>query len=657
MWVHKLQILNLIIVSLFTSCVNYNNDQQLYDALALAGSNRSQLEDVLNYFEDDSLGLEAAKYLIRNMPGHYSYADTIAMDAFYCRLDSLVAELKGKDSKVIQDSINNFCEVNRINAFPIIQDVKIIKSDFLIDNIEVALSQWKRLPWCDRLDFEQFCEYVLPYKSSELQELKPWRRNYEYLYKDSLERMLSCSLFRISSFQAAEIVNNALKLKFSYDPESYDIPPLFYRSFSRLAIPFGTCEDLCNAGLNIFRAAGVPCAIDYTPLWGYGNRGHTWGVVRAPNGKDQPFVPVHMSPYVVHKINETVSKVYRRTFARNPELVKLNDDCNFVPDPFRNIFQKDVTSMYADVRDLFLNVKNATQKYVYLCTTSGDKWKPVAYSKISSGYAEFKNIGKGCIYLLCEYNKEGEMIVLDSPFKIERNGGYSPINPDLAKKRHVRLFRKGPLLEYAWRMAILMENGLFEASDDPDFTKPIDVGRVMSSADQAGEISVQHNIGAHRYWRYVKKADTAICSVGELRFISDDVDITDKGIVIGNFNKKSVNPFYNGSRAFDGDVLTPVTFSNHEEAWVGLDFVDKIRIDKIRFTPRSDGDMIEPGDVYELMYWNNNRWNSLGRDVASNVYLDYYNIPSNAIYILHDRTKGSSERIFLINSDGQQEWW
>lgn len=649
--------LSIILLFMIACSDGHMVDRKLEDALALAGSNRPQLEATLDYFAEDSLGLEAAKFLIRNMPGHYSYKDTIAVGLFYDRLDTLVASLKGCDSKIIQDSVKSFCERERLRYFPVIQDVRIIRADFLIDNIVKALKQWREKPWCDRLDFEQFCEYLLPYKTAELQELKPWRDRYGNFYDDALERMKSCSLFRISAFQVAEFVNERLSREFPYDPETYEIPPLYYRSLSRLAIPFGTCEELCNSGLNIFRAAGVPCTIDYVPLWGYGNRGHTWGVLLAPNGKNMPFVPVHMSPYVVHKVNETVSKAYRHTYAQNQELIELNSKSVFVPEFFRNIFQKDVTNQYADTRDLSVEVRNCTQPFAYLCTTSGNEWKPVAYTKAHTTQLDFKDVGKGCIYSICEYLPDGELRMLTEPFKIERNGEYVPINPDLNNKKNIRLYRKGPLLEYAWKMAIFMENGVFEASDSPDFSRKITVGAVNTSAEKSGEISVPEEVKGHRYWRYAVDADTAVCSVGEIRFISDGEDVTAKGRAIGNSDVNSESVFHDMRRAFDGNVLTPITFSHCGEAWVGLDFGEKVRIDKIRYTPRSDGDMIEPGDVYELLYWNNSRWQSLGQKTATEVYIDYENVPSDAIYILRDRTKGSSERIFLIDNDGKQEWW
>lgn len=53
-------------------CVS-KGDARLESALRQAKDNRKELEYLLAFYKDDSLKLEAAKFLIRNMPGHYSY--------------------------------------------------------------------------------------------------------------------------------------------------------------------------------------------------------------------------------------------------------------------------------------------------------------------------------------------------------------------------------------------------------------------------------------------------------------------------------------------------------------------------------------------------------------------------------------------------------
>ena len=42
-----------------------------------AGENRAELEKVLRHYEDDTLKLRAAKFLIENMPYHFSVMETM----------------------------------------------------------------------------------------------------------------------------------------------------------------------------------------------------------------------------------------------------------------------------------------------------------------------------------------------------------------------------------------------------------------------------------------------------------------------------------------------------------------------------------------------------------------------------------------------------
>lgn len=645
-------IKTLIFAALLTACQENALDRDVKMALASAGDNRAELEAVLNYYRQDTEKYRAAKYLIVNMPGHYSYAETSRIDKFYDSLDSLLNEMGGSSRANLQSAIKDLYLSYGLNRLTTVPDVKVIKSEFLIGNIDRAFNQWKTIPWCRNLDFEQFCELLLPYKVTETQSLTPWWNEYNDIVSDSLDRMSSCSLFRISSFQATEVVNNALRQHFDRDPEDYEIPQLFYRPMTRLRIPFGTCDELCQAGLSAFRATGIPVAMDYVPVWGYGNRGHTWGVVHAPNGKDIPFVPIFMSPYVQHKVNETIAKVYRRTYARNKDLVKVNSSGEWIPPLFRNIFQQDVTARYADVCDLTIKIPDAASKYVYLCTSSRATWKPIDIAEVKHGKASFSNVGKGCVFIVVSYDKTGTQHPLTLPLKLDRDGTLTTMEARQDSLINVRLYRKAPLLEYAWNMAVRIEGGEFEAADNPQFKNPVSVGLVHTPADQAGELDVY--VRKYRYWRFIQRGDSARCYIGEIEMQKGGVNLTSSGTAFGNYPK---NKEITGKTAFDGNVLSHLSFTHPGEAWVGMDFGKPVSVDKIRYFPRSDGNMIEPGDEYELTYWSDGQWKSLGRKIATTVSIEWNQVPADGVYVLLNRTKGNSVRIFLFNENGEQEWW
>ena len=66
-----------LLISSLVSCHNFKEDRQLSFALERAGENRRELEQVLEHYKNDSLKYRAACFLIKNMPGHYSYCGKI----------------------------------------------------------------------------------------------------------------------------------------------------------------------------------------------------------------------------------------------------------------------------------------------------------------------------------------------------------------------------------------------------------------------------------------------------------------------------------------------------------------------------------------------------------------------------------------------------
>ena len=70
-----------------------HTDPDLENALRQAGENRSQLEQVLDHYRNDSLKYKAACFLIANMPGHYSYAAKYSMPIISRSIRSFGSEL------------------------------------------------------------------------------------------------------------------------------------------------------------------------------------------------------------------------------------------------------------------------------------------------------------------------------------------------------------------------------------------------------------------------------------------------------------------------------------------------------------------------------------------------------------------------------------
>jgi hypothetical protein len=161
----------IVLVFALSSCGKHNN--YLEQALESAGANRPELEIVLDHYQGDTQKYKAAVFLIENMPGHYSYAGDEILEYYKIGekiLQSGLTPVQQRDTllKISQQQFP-WLEQNTVS------DIQIINGDYLIKNIDVAFHLWETKQWAQHLSFEQFCEYLLPYKYCELQQLDHWR--------------------------------------------------------------------------------------------------------------------------------------------------------------------------------------------------------------------------------------------------------------------------------------------------------------------------------------------------------------------------------------------------------------------------------------------------------------------------------------------------
>ncbi len=111
--------------------------------------------------------------------------------------------------------------------------------------------------------------------------------------------------------------------------------------------------------------------------------------------------------------------------------------------------------------------------------------------------------------------------------------------------------------------------------------------------------------------------------------------------------------------AADGDLETYFYKGSPKPGSVGLDLGEGNEhiITRVRFCPRSDTNFILEGDDYELLYWDNNDWQSVDVQISPQYnFITFSNVPSGAIYWLRNHTRGREERIFTYKND-KQVWW
>ena len=116
----------------------------LESALERAGENRIELERVLRHYSEedkDSLKWEAARFLIENMPGHLSIGGD-SIGPYYAALNAVFSN---DTLRNWQDSLDKIHEYYK-SGLRVQEDIKVIKSGFLIANIDSAFRSGGKNP-------------------------------------------------------------------------------------------------------------------------------------------------------------------------------------------------------------------------------------------------------------------------------------------------------------------------------------------------------------------------------------------------------------------------------------------------------------------------------------------------------------------------------
>lgn len=159
---HSLSLLMFFLL-LFSGCAT--KVDRLEYALEFAGENRRELEKVLEYYSDDSLKFRAACFLIENMPRWYAY-DGWQLDTLEVLMRKDREGILSKDDKMRWNSFD-YHALNKIH------DSKVITSEYLIENIDLAFQEWQKRPWNKSLSFDDFCDLIFPYRIGN-ERLSDW---------------------------------------------------------------------------------------------------------------------------------------------------------------------------------------------------------------------------------------------------------------------------------------------------------------------------------------------------------------------------------------------------------------------------------------------------------------------------------------------------
>jgi len=671
----------IILCAILFISVSCSKSTPLMFALKNAGDNRVGLEKVLEHYSanpSDSLKYKAAVFLIENMPYHYGvYGDIVPyIDEVFLEMErrtSLGIKLSETEKVFLIDSLLLPVYRDREIEQWMKPDHKSISSDYLIENIDLAFAAWEGAAWKDEVSFSDFCEYILPYRILS-EPIDNWRKKlYEKLKNHEL--LISSNLELNWQFHMKETYPFLNRDRKFLEKISFDMN---YKHMDASAS--GACTQRCAYAIFHLRAIGVPATFDLIPSWG--NRPTDHFMVGLATRKQQvfplfsnlnyslpenPIIANSMKPYfelyrdggipyeLYVQYIKTIPKVYRKTWSVQPEMFEIlkGKDVKEIDPFFRCLTIKDVTSEFVACHDVSLDLGNQSGKLVYLSVFDINGWKPVVVANVSpGGKVCFPKMGVNVVYLPVMFF-EGVTLPVGMPFLLLPNGEMQTFNVDTSILQDFKLIRKYPLFSNIAQFPRHLKGASFEASNSADFKPATLLSRIDYYPFYMNNIEMEHNL-KFRYVRLVPpdKWISDFVDIAEIDFQSTEngreVHLTSKPIS----NQTDSNKYI---LAFDGNLETYYILTSKDK-WLGVDLGMPKKLTKIRFCPRNDANCIIPGNEYELFYWGNKQWNTLGKQMASDDYLIYKSVPTGTLYWLHCHTEGKEERIFTYEN-GRQIWW
>ena len=420
----------LINIFLLYSCLPHE-EQQLNRAFDYAGKNLSELKNVLDFYKNDSLKLKAARFLIINMPYHFSQEEVfISPEGNKYRPDIAKFNDEKRMKKHCDSLVRSGYKIKRRKKF----DLTTLNSKFIINNIELAFTVWQK-PWARNLSFEEFCKYILPYRT-RIERVSNLRGEIMVRFVPILD-----SAKVKNPLEACFVLNEHLKGIMKYGHTGLPFYPTIDETY-RSGI--SQCEGLCNLGTFIMRACGIPVTVEQT-TWTKMDLGHSWCVV-LDNGKFYSFGPGEDQPDTHARSFSEVrhrrpAKVYRSRFDPDFSIMDNKDD-GYVT-TLKSPLIYDVTNEYLDKTTLIKvsvdknNRKKGKSNQVYLCTYNYYEWCPIAIGHRKDTVCYFENVVGDNIFMVADSPDGNKLRNITAPFYTDKDGNIRKFIP---QKEHKQTF-------------------------------------------------------------------------------------------------------------------------------------------------------------------------------------------------------------------------
>ncbi len=403
----------LIIIGLL-GCASPNKDP-----LSLAGENRDEIKSLLNYYKipDDTIKFNSAKFLVKNMPHHYTILWSDHKDG---SVETFIP-INYISKQKVRDAMDSLGVVYRIKGVK--KDIEKLPCDYLVSRIEHS---YHTLSAFDDAEFAQriLQEFVLPYRVAN-EKIEDWWTPLHARLKPLFDQKKLTDISR-----ATAIVDSAMRTWFKYYARyAYFQPEMNYTE--AMLYEGGLCNHCADFLLMGLRAMGIPSTKDYARLWGNTSGGHIWNAVLL---ETQQWKPFNFGEYRKEfLLCYQPPKVFRSTFSLNSEIVDEVKRGKNIPAFLLSPLFTDVTNQYVSAVDVRLQGYDfKDDELPLLAVWNRNAWQPVWYGLSENNHVIFHEMASDLVYLPQVF-REGKYKNLGEPIWIKHDGTHVFCEPDSSR--------------------------------------------------------------------------------------------------------------------------------------------------------------------------------------------------------------------------------
>lgn len=668
-------------LAIFLSSCSYSENKYFEYALELADKNAKELESIQRHYQNNKKKSTMSLFLINNMIGKQTVdSKSIEKSQLYFNSFIIYFNTQGRYKNDIQyiicDSIKQLYPYAESHP-RYLSDLQHISADFLIRHIDYCFHIWQQYPWCKDIDFDTFCKYILPYTTSNCY----WEQAadfFEQKYATLRDSVCHKSYKEIGKIIAEDIDKTFVQNWVLFSQKHKGLLPTTFKNLATAQI--GTCLEANIYKIAALRANGIPATLNTFPNWGNANSSHFWTEIIGDEHIDnlydntqRPYVSKNdilvdnifwkntyspalknIPPYTSIQYCRTIPKVYRVNYEIQQNCLALRAK-EEIPDFFRNPGIEDITDKYIVCKDIEVPLWDNKHKkeYVYLCCYDDNNWIPVCWSIPRKKQALFTKVGVNVLYLPAYY-ESGAIIPAGDAFILKEDGELKCFSQKASKNEtSATFYSKMPYRQHTALQAAGTIGTRFSVCNNKDLSDSLNVYTIEKLPFYEDSFKIPTN----KKYRYL------VCEFQNTPTFQDPFSIAE--IKVFGENQQQLEGKLTGTKGIsdnklenviDGDRVSFYQPNKSEkQQYLVFDFGKSSKIEKVEFYPRSDDNRIVTGELYELFYWDK-KWIPLGQQYGKENRLTFHSIPKNALFRIHNHTRGKEHRPFTYE-EGKQVWW